>query len=171
MKKGRAGSGVPAAHARPVTRKKRESRTGTSNCGIPRVAATTATRVASATAATTPRTSQRLAGAPIAAIQPGRPPRRDRKGKKVQGAPPRERASRLRPGHPASRSAHRHLLSPAPAERPMQSPRSPLFVFMAAFITFMLAFGVMLVLLKPAIDKKREEASRAGAAAPVVASV
>jgi carboxypeptidase family protein len=53
----------------------------------------------------------------------------------------------------------------------MQSPRSPLFVFMAAFITFMLAFAVMLVLLKPVIDRKREEASRAGAAAPVVASV
>ena len=53
----------------------------------------------------------------------------------------------------------------------MPSPRAPLFVFIGAFVTFLLAFAVMLVLLKPMIDKRREEASRAEAGAPVVASV
>lgn len=53
----------------------------------------------------------------------------------------------------------------------MQSRRAPLFVFIAAFVTFMLAFAALLALLKPTLDKKREEASRAAAEKPVVASL
>jgi hypothetical protein len=53
----------------------------------------------------------------------------------------------------------------------MQSRRAPLFVFIAAFVTFMLAFAALLALLKPTLDKKREEASRAAAEKPAVASL
>lgn len=53
----------------------------------------------------------------------------------------------------------------------MQPRRAPLFVFIAAFVTFLLAFAVMLALLKPALDKKREEADRTDAGRPAVASL
>ena len=52
----------------------------------------------------------------------------------------------------------------------MQSRRAPLFVFFSAFLTFMIAFALLLVMLKPAIDKRRA-ASAEKQATPTTASV
>jgi hypothetical protein len=53
----------------------------------------------------------------------------------------------------------------------MQARRAPLFVFFAAFLTFMIAFAFLLVMLKPMIDKRRQEAAAANEGTPSVASV
>jgi len=52
----------------------------------------------------------------------------------------------------------------------MQSRRAPLFVFFSAFLIFMIAFALLLVMLKPAIDKRRA-ASAEKQATPTTASV
>jgi len=53
----------------------------------------------------------------------------------------------------------------------MQSRRAPIFVFFAAFLTFMIAFAFLLVMLKPMIDKRRQEAAAVSEGTPSVASV
>ena len=47
----------------------------------------------------------------------------------------------------------------------MQSPRAPLYVFFAAFLTFLMAFAGLLVVLKPELDRRRA-ASNPAAKAP-----
>jgi hypothetical protein len=46
----------------------------------------------------------------------------------------------------------------------MQSPRAPLYVFFAAFLTFLIAFATLLAVLKPELDKRR--AAEQGASGP-----
>jgi hypothetical protein len=51
----------------------------------------------------------------------------------------------------------------------MQSPRAPLYVFFAAFLTFLIAFATLLTVLKPELDKRRqsgEQAASSSGAAP-----
>jgi hypothetical protein len=54
----------------------------------------------------------------------------------------------------------------------MQAPRAPLYVFFAAFLTFLIAFAFLLVYVKPELDKRRkQESNDPAASAPANASL